>query len=152
MFRPFTASKAHLRVCLLVACRAAGEGRRHQLAQVYDEVCRKEWSAKAARGMLILNVCTCSLDVALVSPGDADFDSSCAGVKLDAELLVQARESYDVQFKPKPEKRAVRAKLPSRAASQSQGSSFPKNNKGKWDSSQGQRWKTPKQQQWKKWK
>ena len=60
---PYAASKAHLRVCLKIAMEAMGEGRRHHLAQFYDEACRKEYAAKAARG-------------------DIDFDKNTAGLHL----------------------------------------------------------------------
>ena len=36
-----------------MACNASSDSppRRHQVAQYYDEACRKQWSAKATRGM-----------------------------------------------------------------------------------------------------
>ena len=68
----YVSSQAHLRICLQIACaytllvcglctfvvllcnlgRASAEVRRHQLAQLYDEMARREWSEKAARGQL----------------------------------------------------------------------------------------------------
>ena len=50
----YTAAMAHLRVCLQIAVSAGLDGRRHQLAQVYDIVARQEWAEKAERGRTCL--------------------------------------------------------------------------------------------------
>jgi hypothetical protein len=46
----YTASMAHLRVCLELAAGAHAEKRAHGLAQIYDELCRSSWTEKALRG------------------------------------------------------------------------------------------------------
>ena len=46
----YTASTAHLRICMEIAANAKNEHRTGVLAQVYDEVCRKEWAERAFRG------------------------------------------------------------------------------------------------------
>ena len=47
--------------------RASGDGRRHQLAQFYDEVCRREWSLRAYRGEYpcLHHLCACGGFVAV---------------------------------------------------------------------------------------
>lgn len=57
----------------LLACalgRSGAEERRHQLAQVYDEVARKSWAGRAARG-------------------DEDFNLATACKQVDQDLLQQ---------------------------------------------------------------
>ena len=87
--------------CLCGRGRASTERRRHQLAQVYDEVCRKEWSERAARGTSSL--CTFVLrGVGVLDlSGDVDFDVNDASRRLDPELLEQARTAYDGQMAAK---------------------------------------------------
>ena len=43
---------AHIDICMQIASRAGldEKERRHHLGQLYDEVARKEWSARASRG------------------------------------------------------------------------------------------------------
>ena len=41
---PYSSAMAHKEVCLQVALRAQLQHRRHFLAVLYDEVCRKEWT------------------------------------------------------------------------------------------------------------
>jgi len=53
----FTAAMAHLRACLEIAAAASAEKRRYSLAIIYDEICRKEWPQKAARGKPVLAPC-----------------------------------------------------------------------------------------------
>ena len=48
----YTATMAHMRVCLEVATNAAAEDKRYALAVIYDEECRKEWHRRASRGAL----------------------------------------------------------------------------------------------------
>ena len=72
----YTASAAHLRNCLEIAAGSQNEGRRHTLAQIYDETCRKEWSEKAFRG-------------------DPGFDVNQISRTKDNELLNRARLIYD---------------------------------------------------------
>lgn len=47
---PYTASMAHLRICMEIAITSHCEERSHVLAQIYDELCRKEWAERAYRG------------------------------------------------------------------------------------------------------
>ena len=47
---PYTASMAHLRICMEIAVTSHCENRSHMLAQIYDEICRKDWGEKAFRG------------------------------------------------------------------------------------------------------
>ena len=46
----YSSAIAHMNVCLEIASKAASEKRRHSLAILYDELCRKEWCVKASRG------------------------------------------------------------------------------------------------------
>ena len=50
---------AHMSHCLEIASKAAAEKKRYSLAIIYDEVCRKEWSIKAARGARVVVVASC---------------------------------------------------------------------------------------------
>ena len=71
----YTSAAAHLRNCLQVACerslhfvcagsfaradvagRASASKMRHQLAQIYDETCRKEWSERSCRGNVYCHI------------------------------------------------------------------------------------------------
>lgn len=48
------------RECASVVCfpaEACHENKRHVLGQFYDEVCRKEWSLRAERGMIEMFTC-----------------------------------------------------------------------------------------------
>ena len=51
---------AHMSHCLEIASKAAAEKKRYSLAIIYDEVCRKEWSIKAARGARVVVVVVAS--------------------------------------------------------------------------------------------
>ena len=73
----FDAAMAHKEVCLQVASRAQLKHRRHILAVLYDDVCRKEWSELAYAG---------SLDV------------TKAAMKLDDNLLSRAETLHDQQL------------------------------------------------------
>jgi hypothetical protein len=73
---------------------------RHQLAQVYDETCRKAWALKAARGKLCFTSCD-HLHATLSLQGDSDFDLKAASLKLDNELLDEAKALYMVEFPAK---------------------------------------------------
>ena len=46
----YVASQAHLRTCLQVAAESKSERRSYQLAQIYDEHCRRQWAERALRG------------------------------------------------------------------------------------------------------
>ena len=70
---------AHHTVCLKVACRSNSLDKRHQLAQVYDEVCRRDWSERSFRG-------------------DSDFNIEAASMRLDPELFTRACDDYDAEF------------------------------------------------------
>ena len=59
------------------------EGRRGQLAQFYDEACRRDWAERAIRG-------------------DADFDVSVEAARLNLHLLERARTAWDVSNKSVP--------------------------------------------------
>lgn len=79
----YTATRAHLRICLQVAAEASHENKRHILGQFYDEICRKEWAVRAERG-------------------DADFDIEAACLGVDHELLKRARHKYTLELETKP--------------------------------------------------
>ena len=88
-----------MRVCLCLG-RASKAGRGFRLAQVYDEVCRKEWCAKAARGEtnrshinMLNNTHMCAVS------GDMDFDVEKVCLRQDPELYEQAVCAYDAQEK-----------------------------------------------------
>ena len=72
----YTAAMAHFRNCLEVAAGAAAEKRRYTLAITYDELCRKHWNQKAARG-------------------DRDFDINTVSLVKDKDLLERARALFD---------------------------------------------------------
>ena len=57
------------------------------MAQVYDEICRKEWANRAARG-------------------DEGFDVNVESLKIDSELLARARGVHDAELTEKPVKTA----------------------------------------------
>ena len=79
----YSSAIAHMNVCLEIASKAALEKKRFSLAIVYDEVCRREWSVKASRGMQFLP-CVRSL-LAVVAPsarsGDRGFDVNVASLQ-----------------------------------------------------------------------
>ena len=70
---------AHHTTCMKVACRANSLHARHQLAQVYDETCRKEWAERSFRG-------------------DSDFDMATAPLQINQELLQRALEAYQAEY------------------------------------------------------
>ena len=76
----YTAAMAHFRNCMEVAAGAAAEKRRYTLAITYDELCRKHWSQKAARG-------------------DRDFDINTVSLVKDKDLLERARALFDASAK-----------------------------------------------------
>ena len=76
----YTAAMAHFRNCMEVAACAAAEKRRYTLAITYDELCRKHWSQKAARG-------------------DRDFDINTVSFVKDKDLLERARALFDASAK-----------------------------------------------------
>ena len=78
----------------IFAAEAAHEGRRHILGQFYDEVCRKEWSIRAERGLVHCLVFVFFLVPVRVLEGDAGFDVEVACKSLDNELLKRARNKY----------------------------------------------------------
>ena len=67
---------------------AASEKRRHVLAQFYDELCRKDWAERAARG-------------------DVDFDVNLACLACDNGVLDRARIAYDSTHKPQKDPTAA---------------------------------------------
>ena len=100
-----------LRVMASCSCVLSFAGRanslhaRHQLAQVYDETCRKEWAERSFRG-------------------DSDFDMATAPLQIDQELLQRALEAYQVEYpkshrndfvQPVGNDRIVRSPQPQRA-------------------------------------
>ena len=78
----YTAAMAHFRNCLEVAAGAAAEKRRYTLAITYDELCRKHWSQKAARG-------------------DRDFNVNTASFVKDKDMLERARALFDANANAK---------------------------------------------------
>ncbi len=85
------------------AGRAGNGGRRHQLAQSYDEVCRKEWCQRAARGKCLsygMQLAPPHVQYVPALQGDDDFDINLLCLKQDPELLQQAEDSYDAIYGP----------------------------------------------------
>ena len=79
---------AHFRTCVEIAST-----QRHVLAQIYDELCRKEWSEKAYRGTttvpsLMLLATRCPLHFT----GDHDFDVNEVSKKKDEPMLARAKQ------------------------------------------------------------
>jgi len=71
------------------------EGRRGQLAQFYDEACRRDWAERAIRG-------------------DADFDITVEAARLNLHLLERVRAARDVSNKsvsPPSEPKPIQASL-----------------------------------------
>ena len=85
---------AHYTVCVKVACRSNGLKMRHQLAQVYDEICRKEWAERTYRG-------------------DSDFCLESASLRHDPELFTRACEAYELEF-PRSEKLVRQEQAPNK--------------------------------------
>ena len=70
--------------------------RRHVLCQFYDEVARREWSEKAARG-------------------DTEFILAVACQKLDRDILESARLEYDNSYAPRANRDGYEAAMPASA-------------------------------------
>ena len=83
---------AHYTVCVKVACRSNGLKMRHQLAQVYDEISRKEWAERTYRG-------------------DSDFSLESASLRHETELCTRACEAYELEF-PRSEKLVKQEQAP----------------------------------------
>ena len=75
----------HLPICSSVT--NAAEKKKHGLAQIYDEICRREWSNRAARGKHASLHCGCNDRVCVHVPGDVDFDVNVASLKINEEYL-----------------------------------------------------------------
>jgi len=92
----YTSAMAHMRTCLEIAAGANSEKRRHALAIIYDELCRKEWNQRAARGKpprpLWVLPSHCAL---FASSGDRGFDVNVASLTKDKDLLDRARVAFD---------------------------------------------------------
>ena len=84
--------------CVCASGTAATENRKGLLGQYYDEVCRREWSERAARG-------------------DGDFDVNIESCKLCKDSLDRARVAYDAA--------AQQQKKQSPASSASQPAKYP---------------------------
>lgn len=96
----YTAAMAHFRVCLQIAVSAGLDGRRHQLAQVYDIVARQEWAEKAERGPpLCVFPSAVPRRPAFSFTGDEGFDVNVICLKEDPDLLARAKVLYDAQYK-----------------------------------------------------
>ena len=67
----FAPHLSDMRLLARVSGRSGAEERRHQLAQIYDEIARKSWAGRAARG-------------------DEDFNLEAACKQIDTDLLQQA--------------------------------------------------------------
>ena len=67
---------------------------RHVLAQFYDELARKEWSERAARG-------------------DSSFDINVVCRAIDRDILETARSEYDYAYGPRAKHDAYEAEAPS---------------------------------------
>jgi hypothetical protein len=67
---------------------------------LYDETSRKAWALEAARGKLCFISCG-HLHATLSLQGDSDFDLKAASLKLDNELLDEAKALYLVEFPAK---------------------------------------------------
>ena len=75
---------------------SANESRRFALAQIYDEIIRKEWSEKASRGFILLGICLCSQPLFLsFVAGDAGFDVDKVCYYKDNDVLNRARNVFD---------------------------------------------------------
>ena len=48
----YVSSQTHLRICMQIGAEARAEKKHFQLAQIYDEMCRRKWAERAFRGML----------------------------------------------------------------------------------------------------
>ena len=72
-----------------MSARATKEGIKHHIAQLYDEVARKEWSVRAARG-------------------DLDFDVNRAALREDSEILARAKALYAKPEGPSTHPKKVR--------------------------------------------
>ena len=84
----------HMGLCLEIAANAATEGKRYSLAIAYDELCRKEWSQKAARGSWTPSGAFRVMCVPLHAAGERDFDIHVVSLSKDKEILDRARIAY----------------------------------------------------------
>ena len=113
---PYTAAMAHLRICMEIATSSVSENRRHVLAQIYDELCRREWSERALRGRKCCahspphfpfwSWVAASQKPGWVRPrqvptvhqlraGDQSFSIEAASKRKDLETLERARRQFD---------------------------------------------------------
>jgi len=72
----YATARVHLKNCLRIASDAANGDRRHWLAQVYDELARKEWYERAKRG-------------------DAGSDVNVNPLVIDQDILKRACLKFD---------------------------------------------------------
>ena len=82
-----------------IGAEARAEKKHFQLAQIYDEMCRRKWAERAFRGMLFPTPFMACASVLSQCAGDPGFSVSEASECKDLELLNRARLRWEEENK-----------------------------------------------------
>ena len=90
-----------------IGAEARAEKKNFQLAQIYDEICRRKWAERAFRGIYVyssvLRLVPCARR-ALQITGDLGFSVNESAEYKDPDILNRARLKFEEEYKKSAQK------------------------------------------------